>query len=168
MINIDNAVRIMANYMPLIYATIKRFDIFEQEEAIDEAKMVLIETILIYDENQGTFGNFLKHCLNYHFWDKAKKPIPLSLEENNRSGKSLKETLASSDDIEKDFFTNETYKDLYENIMKLDKKDILIIKLKYWGNLTDKEIGRLMGLSPKTIRNRHSMAIRRLRELMDK
>lgn len=168
MINIDNAERIMANYMPLIYATIKRFDIFEKEEAIDEAKMVLIETILIYDESQGTFGNFLKHCLNYHFWDKAKKPIPLSLEENNRSGKSLKETLASSEDIEKDFFTNETYKDLYENIMKLDKKDVLIIKLKYWENLTDKEIGRLMDLSPKTIRNRHSMAIRRLRELMDK
>ena len=140
MINIDNAVRIMENYMPLIYATIKRFDIFEKEEAIDEAKMVLIETILIYDESQGTFGNFLKHCLNYHFWDKAKKPIPLSLEENNRSGKSLKETLASSEDIEKDFFTNETYKDLYENIMKLDKKDVLIIKLKYWENLTDKEL----------------------------
>ena len=126
MINIDNAVRIMADYMPLIYATIKRFDIFEKEEAIDEAKMVLIETILIYDESQGTFGNFLKHCLNYHFWDKAKKPISLSLEENNRSGKSLKETLASSDDIEKNFFTNETYKDLYENIMKLDKKDIYL------------------------------------------
>ena len=166
MINIDNAVRIMENYMPLIYATIKRFDIFEKEEAIDEAKMVLIETILIYDESQGTFGNFLKHCLNYHFWDKAKKPIPLSLEENNRSGKSLKETLASSEDIEKDFFTNETYKDLYENIMKLDKKDVLIIKLKYWENLSDKKIGEIMGLSAKTIRNRHSLAIRALREMM--
>lgn len=167
MININNAERIMANYMPLIYATIKRFDIFEKEEAIDEAKMVLIETILIYDESQGTFGNFLKHRLNYYFGDKAKKPIPLSLEENNRSGKSLKETLASSEDIEKDFFTNETYKYLYENIMKLDKKDVLFIKLKYWENLTDKEIGRLMGLSPKTIRNRHSLAVKKLREMME-
>lgn len=167
MINIDNAARIMADYMPLIYATIRRFDKFETEEAIDEAKMVLIEAILNYDENQGTFGNYLKHRLNYHFWDKAKKPFPVSLDADNGKGPSLKDLLTSDDDIEDNFFNKEKYKDLYAKIKKLDDKDVLIIKLKYWENLSDKKIGEIMGLSAKTIRNRHSLAIRALREMME-
>lgn len=60
MINLENAEKIMDNYMPLIYATVKRFNTFDLEEAVDEAKMILIESILVYDENKGTFGNYLK------------------------------------------------------------------------------------------------------------
>lgn len=168
MINIDNAERIMADYMPLIYATIRRFDKFDTEEAIDEAKMVLIEAILAYDESQGTFGNFLKHNLNYYFWDKAKKPIPVSLDADNGKGPRLKDLIPSEDDFEDNFFTKEEYKNLYAKIKSLDKKDILIIKLKYWENLSDKKIGEIMGLSAKTIRNRHSLALRKLRGMMEK
>lgn len=168
MINIDNAERIMADYMPLIYATVRRFDKFDTEEAIDEAKMVLIEAILTYDETQGTFGNFLKHNLNYYFWDKAKKPSPISLDDEGGNGNSLKDDLVSDDDIEDNFFTKEEYKDLYAKVKSLDKKDILIIKLKYWENLSDKKIGEIMGLSAKTIRNRHSLALRKLREMIEK
>lgn len=167
MININNAERIMADYMPLIYATVRRFDKFDTEEAIEEAKMVLIESILAYDEGQGTFGNFLKHNLNYYFWDKAKKPVPVSLDVENGNGPSLKDLLLSEDDIEDNFFTKEEYKDLYAKIKSLDRKDVLIIKLKYWENLSDKKIGEIMGLSAKTIRNRHSLALRQLRVMME-
>ena len=80
MICMNNAARIMDDYMPLIFATVRRFNAFEKEEAIDEAKMVLMEAILDYDEAQGTFGNFLKHRLNYYFWDKAKIKSPISLD----------------------------------------------------------------------------------------
>lgn len=167
MINIDKTERIMADYMPLIYATVSRFNAFETEEAIDEAKMVLIEAILVYDESQGTFGNYLKHRLNYYFWDKAKKPSPLSLDDENGNGRSLKDDLQSDNDIEDDFFTKEEYKNLYEKIKKLDKKDILIIKLKYWEKLSYKNIGDLIGLSAKTVRNRHSLAVKKLRKMME-
>ena len=47
------------------------------------------------------------------------------------------------DDTEDDFFTKEKYKVLYANIKSLDDKDILIIKLKYRGNLSDKKIEKL-------------------------
>lgn len=167
MIDINNAVRIMDDYMPLIYATIRRFNYFETEEAIDEAKMVLIEAIIAYDVTQGTFGNYLKHRLNYYFWDKAKKVSPISLDDEGGNGNSLKDDLVSDDDIEDDFFNKEKYKDLYAKIKRLDNKDILIIKLKYWENLSDKKIGQIMNLSAKTIRNRHSLAIRKLREMME-
>lgn len=163
MIYIKNAARIMDDYMPLIYATIKRFDAFEMEEAIDEAKMVLIEAILSFDESQGTFGNYLKHRLNYYFWDKAKKHRPISLDQETKDGNSLMDTIKSDNDLEKEIFTKEEYKDLYEKIKKLDKKDLIIIRLKYWENLPDKKIGEIMNLSPKTIRNRHSNALKRLR-----
>ena len=165
MINIENTERIMNDYMPLIYATIRRFNAFEKEEAIDEAKMVLIEAILSYDESQGTFGNYLKHRLNYHFWDKSKKPLPTSLDQDYGDDLSLIDTLKSEDDIEDEFFTKEAYKDLYDKIKTLDKKDVLIIKLKYWQGLSDKKIAQLLYLSPKTIRNRHSLAIKKLRKM---
>ena len=165
MININKSARIMADYMPLIYKTVGRFDAFEREEAIDEAKMVLIEAILAYDENQGSFGNYLKHRLNYYFWDKSKKPRSKSLDDDGGNGTSLKENLTSSEDIEDDFFTKETYRDLYEKIKTLDKKDIVLIKLKYWEKLSDKKIGEIIGISAKTVRNRHSMAIKNLRKM---
>ena len=71
------------------------------------------------------------------------------------------------DVIEDDFFTKEKYKDLYAKIKRLDDKDILIIKLKYWENLSDKKIGEIMNLSAKTIRNRHSLALKDLKEMME-
>ena len=167
MINIDNSERIMADYMPLIYANVRRFDKFDRKETIDEAKMVLMEAILDYDKNQGSFGNYLKHMLNYYFWDKAKKPVPISLDVESGNGASLKDDLVCDDDIEDDFFTKEKYKDLYAKIKRLDDKDILIIKLKYWENLSDKRIGEIMNLSAKTIRNRHSLALKDLKEMME-
>ncbi len=163
MICIKNAARIMDDYMPLIYATISRFDAFETEEAIDEAKMVLVEAILTYDDSQGTFGNYLKHRLNYHFWDKTKRQDPISLDQETKDGNSLMDTIKSDDDLENDIFTKEKYKDLYKKLKKLDKKDVLIIRLKYREKLPDKKIGEIINLSPKTIRNRHSKALKRLR-----
>ena len=153
MININKAERIMGDYMPLILATVRRFDAFEREEAIDEDK--------------GTFGNHLKHRLNYYFWDKAKKPRPTSLDIVTEKGQSLVDNLISDDDIEDDFFTKEAYKDLYANIKKLDRKDVVIIKLKYWERLSDKKIAELIGLSSKTVRNRHSLALKKLRKMME-
>lgn len=165
MICINNAARIMDDYMPLIYATIRRFDAFEREEAICEAKMVLMETILAYDEDQGTFGNYLKHRLNYYFWDKAKKKRPISLDVDTKDGISLMDTLASDDDLERDVFVKEEYRELYDKIKRLDEKDLMIIRLKYWENLPDKKIAEIMNFSPKTIRNRHSKALRSLRDM---
>ncbi len=167
LIDIKNADKITEAYMPLIYATVKRFSAFEKKEAIDEARMVLIEAILSYNEDKGSFGNYLKHRLNYYFWDKAKKPLDLSIGQENQDGISLADRLEAGIDIEDDFFTKEGYKDLYANINKLDKKDVAIIKMKYWKDMTDKEIGRALNLSPKTIRNRHSMALKDLRRMME-
>lgn len=70
--------------------------------------------------------------------------------------------------MEDDFFTKEAYKDLYAKINRLDKKDVIIIKLKYWENLSDKKIGEIMNLSSKTIRNRHSLALKTLRKMYEK
>lgn len=167
LIDIKNADKITEAYMPLIYATVKRFSAFEKKEAIDEARMVLIEAILSYNEDNGTFGNYLKHRLNYYFWDKAKKPLDLSIDQEDKEGLSLADRLEADFDIEDDFFTKEGYKDLYTSINKLDKKDVAIIKMKYWKDMTDKEIGKALNLSPKTIRNRHSMALKKLRKMME-
>ena len=75
------------------------------------------------------------------------------------------DTLSCDFDLEGDFFVREEYKDLYDKIKSLEEKDVVLIKLKYWEGLSDKKIGEIMNLAPKTIRNRHSMALKRLRAM---
>lgn len=72
-INLDNSKQIMEKYMPLIKSMARKFGVFEYEENICESQMILIEAIGTYDKNKGTFGNYLKNQLRYHFLDKSKK-----------------------------------------------------------------------------------------------
>lgn len=164
-INLDNSDRIINDYMPLILAVVRRFPAFEKEESIDEAKMVVIDTIMDYKEEKGAFGAYLKLRLNYYFFDKAKKPTVTSLDKENGEGDSLISTLESDIDIEKEFFTKEKYQDLYQKIRKLKKRDQKIIIMKYFQNKTNTETGDILKISEKTVRNRHSQIIKELKTM---
>ena len=74
-INLDNSDRIINDYMPLILAVVRRFPAFEKEESIDEAKMVVIYTIIDYKEEKGAFGAYLKLRLNYYFSTRPKSQL---------------------------------------------------------------------------------------------
>lgn len=152
--------------MPLIKSMARKFGVFEYEENICESQMILIEAIGTYDQSKGTFGNYLKNQLRYHFLDKSKKEIPISLYLCDENGNPLIDGLMSDIDIEKDLLEAEKNKNLLNAIKKLDKKYQSIVKMKYYLNMTNKEIGEELNLSPKTIANRNSLALAKLRQIL--
>lgn len=166
MINLDNAQRIIDDYMPLILATIRRFPAFERGEAIDEARMVVIEAILAYDVDQGSFGNFLKHKLNYYFWNKCRNPVEISLETPTEGG-VIGDLLASDIDIGSDLEEAERYQILKYSLTRLNEKEREIIRLRFYENMDYDQIGKVLGLSPKTVRNKNSLIIKKLRKMCD-
>lgn len=153
--------------MPLIRANARQFARFDFDETVDESKMILMEAIGQYDQNKGTFGNFLKNKLRYYYLDKCKKPLVGSLDDTDETGEALIDGLIADVDVEVDILDKEKYQELYRAMDVLDDRDREIIRLKYWDDMTNKEIGESLGISGKTVANRASVAVGVLREVLD-
>lgn len=165
-ITLDNSEKIIAAYKPLILKTVKQFGSFEEEESIDEARMILIDAIGTYDSTKGTFGTYLKNLLRYHFLDKAKLPQAGSIYEEDEEKNSIIDLLEAKEDTEEIIMAEERKKEILENLEKINKKNSQILKLKYYQDLTNKEIGQIMNISTKTVFNRISMGLKEMREIM--
>ena len=165
-ITIDNSKQIIDSYMPLLISMARKFPSNDYDEDIDETRMILIECIPTYDDSKGTFGNFLKNQLRYHYLDRSKKKTSQSLDDFDQNGNSIVDTISDDYDFESAIIEN--YKDLYLAISKLSEKDREIIRLKYWEELTNKEIGEILHISPKTVSNRHNLSLKKLKDLMEK
>lgn len=152
--------------MPLLISMARKFPSNDYDEDIDETRMILMECIPSYDESKGTFGNFLKNQLRYHYLDRAKKQNPQSLDDFDQNGNPIVDTIPDDYDFEVHILEN--YKELYLAICKLSEKDREIIRLKYWEKLTNKEIGEILHISPKTVANRHSLSLKKLKDLMER
>ena len=61
---------------------------------------------------------------------------------------------------------DERKKELLANLGKINKKKSQILKLKYYQDLTNNEIGQIMNISTKTVFNRISMGLKEMREIM--
>lgn len=159
----DNSKQIIDAYMPLIKANARRFSFFEYEEAVDISRMIVIDAIGEYDESKGSFGNFLKLKLKFHFLNLAKLPICSSLDDLDEAGNPLLESLQSSDDLEKDLMAREIYGELYAAIDRLSPTDRAIIVGKFFNDKSNADLADELNLSYKTVANRSSLALKNLR-----
>lgn len=165
-ITLANSKQIIDSYMPLLISMARKFPSFDYDEDIDHTRMILVECIPAYDESKGTFGNFLKNQLRYHYLDRAKKQNPQSLDDFDQNGNPIVDTIPDDYDFEVHILEN--YKDLYLAIGKLSQKDQEIIRLKYWEDLSNAEIGHILNISSKTVSNRHSLSLKKLKDLMER
>ena len=165
-ITLDNSEKILKAYKPLILKIVKQFGAFEEEESIDEAKMILIDAIGTYDDTKGSFGTYVKNLLRYHFLDKAKLPKAKSIYEEDEEKNSIIDLLESEEDTEEIIMAEERKKEIIANLGKINKKNSQILKLKFYQDLTNKEIGQIMNISTKTVFNRISMGLKEMREIM--
>ena len=165
-ITLVNSKQIMDSYMPLLISMARKYPSFDYDEDIDRTRMILIESIPLYDPSKGTFGNFLKNQLRYHYLDKAKVKLPISLDDFDQTGTPIIDNIEDDFDFESELVKKDKYVDLYLALSKLGPKDQEIIKLKYWLELSNKEIGQRLGISPKTVANRLSLSIKKLKDIM--
>ncbi|MDO5048076.1 MAG: sigma-70 family RNA polymerase sigma factor [Anaerococcus sp.] len=164
----DDAQRLMKAYRPLLISLVKKYGAYEEDEAMDVARMILIDSIEIYDEKKGTFGNFLKLRLNYYFLDLGKKPRVSSLYEKNPAGEEMIDLLEEPSDMEKEFYIKNRNDLLMTYVNRLDELDRMIIIGKFFDRLTNKKLGQELNISPKTVANRQSLALAKLRRMMDR
>ena len=165
-ITLDNSKQIMDSYMPLIISMARKYPGIDYDEAIDETRMILLESIPSYNPEIGTFGNFLKNKLRYHYLNKSKLETPQSLDELDNTGTPIIDSIEDPFDFEDQIFAKEKYKELYQAINKLTEKDQQIIKLKFWEDMTNAEIGQILGISSKTVSNRLSLSLKKLKNLL--
>lgn len=163
-INLENSEMILHDYMPLILATVSRFSSYEKEESIDEARMILIESITSFDNRKGSFGNYLKNRLNYHFLNKSREKRTTSLYKIDSKGVELIENVADPRDFEEEIFHEESIAHLDTYLGLLAKKDRRLVEMKYLEGMTNREIGKLVNRSPKTIANRIAMSLANMRK----
>lgn len=163
-INLENSEMILHDYMPLILATVNRFSSYEKEESMDEARMILIESITSFDDRKGSFGNYLKNMLNYHFLNKSRKKRARSLYDLDSRGEELIQNLADTKDFEEEIFHEESIASLDTYLNLLGKKDRRLVEMKYLEGMTNTEIGKLVNRSPKTIANRIAISLATMRK----
>lgn len=163
-INLENSEMILHDYMPLILATVNRFSSYEKEESMDEARMILIESIASFDDRKGSFGNHLKNRLNYHFLNKSREKRTTSLYELDSKGVELIEKVADPRDFEEEIFHKERIASLNSYLNILTKKDRRLVEMKFLEKMTNKEIGEILNRSPKTIANRIAMSLAAMRK----
>ena len=163
-INLENSEMILHDYMPLILATVSRFSSYEKEESIDEARMILIESITSFDDRKGSFGNYLKNRLNYHFLNKSREKRTTSLYELDSKGVELIENVADPRDFEEEIFHEERLANLDAYLGLLAKKDRRLVEMKYLEKMTNRQIGQILNRSPKTIANRISISLATMRK----
>lgn len=165
-ITLANSKQIIDSYMPLLISMARKFPSYDYDEDIDETRMILVESIPSYDDSKGTFGNFLKNQLRYYYLDRAKKQSPQSLDDFDQNGNPILDTIPCDYDFESDIIKKEKYKNLYLAMGKLSQKDQDIIRLKYWQDLSNVEIGQILNISAKTVANRHSLSLKKLKDLL--
>lgn len=166
-IKIENSSKLLDQYQSLLIKTINDFPVFEKEEAMDEAREVLIDAIETYDAKKAGFGGYLKYRLYYHFLDKSKKPRPKSLNDLDHTGCEIVESLEANIDIEKDLLDKENLDELYKALKNLETKEKMIIYMEYYQKMGQEEIANSLNLSPKTIRNTKYKAIEKLRKSLN-
>lgn len=74
--------------------------------------------------------------------------------------------IAAPDSIEAEFMQNETKDELLSLLSKLDKHSHSVITLKYYGELSNREIGNMLGLSESNVGTILSRAIQKLKNFL--
>ncbi|WP_243343383.1 sigma-70 family RNA polymerase sigma factor [Anaerococcus sp. AGMB09787] len=152
---------------PLILSTIKKYGFLgDHFDLYDKAMEIAYDAYLTYDKTRSGFPNYLKNKLNYYFLDTAKKKRPISLNAINDRGEEIITTIEDTADLEADLIGKDLVRCLLTYIQDLPHTDAYLIRRKYFDNKTNAEIAKDLGKSPKTIANRHSLALNKLREMM--
>lgn len=69
--------------------------------------------------------------------------------------------------IEADLLEQEAYEELFRNLRRLQAKDRELVRLRFFENMSYKEIGQRMGISADAARKRHERILDRLRKLYE-
>ena len=77
------------------------------------------------------------------------------------------DTLAAENGIDNDFETSEDFRQLHELLKTLPEREREVIALRFWGELTHKEIATRIGMREKSVSSMMSRLMKKLEKLWD-
>ncbi len=163
----------LQHFQGLIKASIRKYCYFPEDfdDLFQDGCIVALNCLDTYKKERGiSLDAYVASYLRFYFL-KTRKYLEnrpsISLDEKRDEG-DLHEILDSGIDLEGDFFRN--FDDNFLNFVlkKLTKRQRQIIFFFYYKQMSIKAIGDALAISPNTVRNLKSSAIKALRNYFEK
>ncbi len=152
-------------YFPKIYNYVF-FKILHKEQTEEIVSIVflkVIEKIDIFDETKASFATWIyriaqNSLIDYYRTRRDQVPI----DEN-------KDVLPPVDfKGEMELIKNETRKEVYKALCELDAKTREIISMRYFGEMTVREISKALSMNESTVSSVHVRGLKKLKSLLGK
>lgn len=109
-----------------------------------------------FDQNKGTLAAYLSEIMR-------KKAISTYRKNRGRKTEVLDETISSDEDL---FRNIENKIDVEKLLESLKEEELLIIRMKYYENMTVQEIADSLNLPYETVKKRHQRSLSKMRRLL--
>lgn len=109
-----------------------------------------------FDQNKGTLAAYLSEIMR-------KKSISTYRKNRVRKTEVLDETISSDEDL---FRNIENKIDVEKLLESLKEEELLIIRMKYYENMTVQEIADSLNLPYETVKKRHQRSLSKMRRLL--
>lgn len=166
--------RLLERLNPLIIKSIKQYYNKQKdyEDLLQEGRVIVLECLSTYDESKGTyFLGYLKHMLKYHYLDKNKEKIFMSLNEKigEDEDEEIIDMLESHDYNALDRLIRlEDTKEVRDSLLELTDRQLSIVLDCYFREMKIPEIAKKYNISYRTVVNTRAAAIKNLRKLINK
>lgn len=158
--------KLISKYHPFVYKYIYGISQNDSvvEDLVQETFIKIIKGIDKYDlHGKAKFSTYLittaKNCYIDYYRREKKRTFDISLDEAfnvESGGKNVSELVT-------DKLYNE---DILEQMKNLTEEQQVVIRMRYFEELTHKEIGEILNLEPKTVKSRIHNGMVKLREMI--
>lgn len=158
---------------PLIISSIRRYynNYLYYDDLVQEGYEEILQCIENYDPSKGAkFLGYVKISLKFHYLNKHRKKVHLSLNEPIGDGEEEIIDLLKGDEIEAlDFIINKEEKEfLLKGLNSLTKRQREVVIYYYIDGKSMKEIGEILGISYRTVVNTKTVALNKLKKTIVK
>lgn len=160
-----NIEKIIADFEPLRKSLCRRFSYLGPEDLDQDLILLILENLENYEKDQSNLPYYIKKICTWYCLDRAKAhKNTLSLEEKDEEGLELKEKIPSNQSTEEIFSDEERRYYIRRKVENLEEIERYVIVGHYFENVSLKNLGENLGLSPATISRIHKRALRKLRK----
>lgn len=168
--------KLVIDNVNLIYLALKRLYLYDKRDDYFDIGMIgLVKGARTYDKTKGIAATtYLYRCIYYELCMTFRKKDPDGMLSLNKEIKetddrtiTLEDTIPSDVNIEEETLLKEQKEEMYNEILKLNKREKLVICLSYgvggYEKITEKEIAKILKISQAQVSRIKNKTIKKIR-----
>lgn len=174
----DKREEILKNFEPLIKSCIKKYYANNRsyEDALQDGKLKMLELIDSYrGGGKVSLECFLKYQMQYFYMHKYnnEKKLINSFSNNvytldDGQTEDVFESIADDVDIALEIEKKEEYRLLYEAMDELTDRQRVVVKMKFFYNMKNREIALELNISEETVKDHFSVAKKKIKKFFER